>query len=1004
MASERTLVRALGIALSFTVSAEALSGASSRTATRARLPRSADAPASLVDPGSAMSVAFRLEGATSRTGTRGPDVVVFPGAGPEKSDVRFRAEGGVLEDFVRYSSAPRVRATAYRVQTSGVSGLRLVSDVLEFLDAGGAPRLRMAAPFVTDARGNHAAHVDVSGCAVDRDPSGPWGRPTVPPGSEVCRVVVSFADAPLDYPAEVDPKWTATTNTMIEARRGHTATLLATGKVLVAGGESGTTAAPVRSKTAELWDPGTGTFAATGSMTDARAFHVAARLSTDAVLVTGGAGATAALGTTELYETSAGKFRAVASLITARRAPAIAPSGTGVVVAGGTDAAGAATDAAETFDVGTEKWTDIGRLTNKRLGAVGGMLPPSSPVVVGGSTSDTVGDLASVERLSGTSWAGAPSLSQARREFDAAVLDSGALLVAGGYQGSTKKALADAEVYQSSTGSFVKVGALATARADHRLTALANGAAIVTGGTTRNAQGAVSGYLKSAELYDPDGKTWSALPDLVGARAYHTATLLADGRVLVAGGAAAATGSLDTAEVLSLDANGVACTAGASCASGFCADGFCCESACDGPCTACAVAATGKPNGTCGAVSAGKDPRGDCKDDGAPACQKDGLCDGKGACESYASTSCTANACADDADCTSGHCVDSVCCDTACSGECQACTAAKKGSGADGTCGAVKQGTDPDGECGTLGTGVCLGAGTCDGVSACKSPNEGKACAAAKCVDTETAAAAATCGSGGDCTPETTSCVPYRCDTTSAACKTTCTKDADCATGAHCTGGECARADDGAACKTGTDCTSTFCVDGVCCDQACGGQCEACDVSGNEGTCSPVSGPPHGTRTACAGSDPCGGTCNGLARTICIYPGADVSCGATGTTCTDGKESGDRCNGSGECSSAPTDCAPYACGTDACLTSCTKDGDCSSDAACTAGKCVFGATRCGDGGVVVDGGCVTPVAAVKSDGGCGCRTSPAPEGRSVAWLAVGIAGLWIRRRRRGATG
>ena len=84
------------------------------------------------------------------------------------------------------------------------------------------------------------------------------------------------------------------------------------------------------------------------------------------------------------------------------------------------------------------------------------------------------------------------------------------------------------------------------------------------------------------------------------------------------------------------------------------------------------------------------------------------------------------DACARDGQCVSGHCVDGVCCDRACDGDCEACSAAKKGSGGDGTCGPVKSGTDPDGDCGTMGTGVCKAVGTCDGKAACAVPTAGK--------------------------------------------------------------------------------------------------------------------------------------------------------------------------------------------------------------------------------------------------------------------------------------
>jgi hypothetical protein len=73
--------------------------------------------------------------------------------------------------------------------------------------------------------------------------------------------------------------------------------------------------------------------------------------------------------------------------------------------------------------------------------------------------------------------------------------------------------------------------------------------------------------------------------------------------------------------------------------------------------------------------------------------------------------------------CLSGNCVDGICCDLACTGLCQACTAAKKGSGTNGTCGNVGIGSDPDNEC---PSGDCNGSGSC--VSAQPLAN-GSACA-----------------------------------------------------------------------------------------------------------------------------------------------------------------------------------------------------------------------------------------------------------------------------------
>src|SRR5438552_629043 len=78
--------------------------------------------------------------------------------------------------------------------------------------------------------------------------------------------------------------------------------------------------------------------------------------------------------------------------------------------------------------------------------------------------------------------------------------------------------------------NFVITGSLATARNGHTATLLPNGKVLIAGGRNGN-----SG-LASAELYDPASGTWTATGSLATARAFHTATLLPNGKVLVAGG------------------------------------------------------------------------------------------------------------------------------------------------------------------------------------------------------------------------------------------------------------------------------------------------------------------------------------------------------------------------------------------------------------------------------------------------------------------------------------
>ena len=100
---------------------------------------------------------------------------------------------------------------------------------------------------------------------------------------------------------------------MTIARRLHTATLLADGRVLVVGGYGEGDALA----SAEIFDPATGTFSATGSLRTARGFHTATLLPTGAVLVIGGYGwrAYPNVAPAELYDPIAGVFRAAGEYV-----------------------------------------------------------------------------------------------------------------------------------------------------------------------------------------------------------------------------------------------------------------------------------------------------------------------------------------------------------------------------------------------------------------------------------------------------------------------------------------------------------------------------------------------------------------------------------------------------------------------------------------------------------------------------------------------------------------
>src|SRR5436853_7736686 len=103
---------------------------------------------------------------------------------------------------------------------------------------------------------------------------------------------------------------------MATPRRNHTATLLPNGKVLIAGGYGNTLPGPLSS--AQLYDPGSGTWSTTGSFSTARYGHEAMLLPTGRVRIAGGAGSNGSLASARTYETGSGTWTATGSLLSGR--------------------------------------------------------------------------------------------------------------------------------------------------------------------------------------------------------------------------------------------------------------------------------------------------------------------------------------------------------------------------------------------------------------------------------------------------------------------------------------------------------------------------------------------------------------------------------------------------------------------------------------------------------------------------------------------------------------
>ena|GEM_PF-1377450 len=312
---------------------------------------------------------------------------------------------------------------------------------------------------------------------------------------------------------------------MLAGRWHHAATLLPTGEVLVSSGaDSGGALA-----SAELYDPTSASAVAATAMPTARDYAAATLLPSGKLLVTGGGGNSGDLAKADLFDPGSDAWSSAAALHNGRfqHTLTLLPSGHALAI-GGFDAQAKVED----YDAATNAWTTRADLITGRSEHTATLLASGRVLVAGGlDTAVAVISKSEVYDPADDTWTAQGDMASKRYLHTATLLPSGKVFVAGGIATNPGGAIDTSEIYDPATGWSSAVS-MSTSRCSHTATLLPSGKVLVVGGNG----GPGFNYLASAEVYDPATNSWSAAGTLAQARSAHTATLLPSGKVLVAGG------------------------------------------------------------------------------------------------------------------------------------------------------------------------------------------------------------------------------------------------------------------------------------------------------------------------------------------------------------------------------------------------------------------------------------------------------------------------------------
>jgi hypothetical protein len=311
------------------------------------------------------------------------------------------------------------------------------------------------------------------------------------------------------------------TGSMATPRSFHTATLLPDGRVLITGGatDNGVT------DSAELYIPSEGTFISAGTMTTARFHHTATLLQDGRVLIAGGSFDTMPA---ELYDPQTDTFTATGEMHQFGGTATLLDSGQVLITSSAYYPAEVANP--ELYDPTTGMFTATGAFAGNPIVSSASLLPDGRVLIAAAPTAELYDPATGTFSLTGGMTIPCGSVYG----HTATVLMNDPVLVAGGANDCER--FADAELYDAGAGAFAATGTMTRVRDWHTATLLPDGTVLIAGGESEDCGPGCFRTTTNTESYAPPTGAFVTTGEMTVGRAGQSATLLNDGTVLIAGG------------------------------------------------------------------------------------------------------------------------------------------------------------------------------------------------------------------------------------------------------------------------------------------------------------------------------------------------------------------------------------------------------------------------------------------------------------------------------------